>query len=133
MLAAIFELIFSLLLEFVFEAVFEGLAEVGLDSFAKARRSKTVGPAVRGLTYVVVGGLLGLASYFIFPGHVFQNIFLRVGGMVLSAISMGLVLCLVSWFISRKDRNEPFWSTEKFLHGVIFGGSYSLTRALVVG
>ena len=133
MLAAIFELIFYFVIEIVFEAIGEMLAEGGLNVFGKARESRTVGPIFRTLTYVVVGSLLGILSYFVLPVHIVQSSFLRAAGSVISIVSMGFMLCLISWVISRKDRHEPFWSTEKFIHGVVFGASYSLSRAFAVG
>ena len=133
MLAAILEMIFQVVLEFVFEAIVEILSELGLNVFEKTSKSKTLSPVLRGVTYLVVGTLLGVLSYFVIPVHVLQNTFLRIVGMILSPISMGLMLCLVSWIVSRKDRNEAFWSTEKFIHGVVSGASYSMARAVAVG
>ena len=133
MLAAIFELIFQLILELVLEAIIEILSEIGLNFVEKARESKTIGPVLRCFSYIVVGVLFGILSYFVLPVHVMPNTLLRVIGMILSPVSMGLLLCLVSWIVSRKDRNEAFWSTEKFIQGAVFGISYSLARALAVG
>ena len=133
MLAAIFEVIFQIVLEFVFELVAEIVSEIGLNFLEKARQSKTIGPIFRAVTYIVVGVLLGLLSYFVIPVHILENSAVRIFGMILSPISMGLMLCLVSWFVSRKDRGEQFWSAEKFIHGVVFGASYSIARAFAVG
>lgn len=133
MLSALVEVLLQFLLEIVFSSVGEILSEVGFDLFEKARESRTVGPVFRGSTYLVIGCLLGVLSYFVIPVHVLQSSLLRAGGMVLSVISLGLLLCLVSWFVTRKDLGESFWSTEKFIQGVVFGASYSLTRAMVVG
>jgi len=132
MLAAIFEVIFQFVLELVFEAIVEILSELGLNFFEKARKSKTIGPVLRGFSYIVVGVVFGILSYFVLPVHIMPNTVLRVVGMILSPGSMGLLLCLVSWIASRKDRNEAFWSIEKFIQGAVFGISYSLARTMAV-
>ena len=133
MLASILEFLFQIVLELILDVIVQILAEVGLNFLEKVIKSRTVSTILRGITYLVVGILFGILSYFVIPAHVLQNSVLRVAGIILSPIAMGLMLCAVSWFISRKDRNEPFWSTEKFIHGVIFGASYSLTRAVSIG
>ncbi len=133
MLAAIFEAIFQVILEIVFEIIGEILSEVGLNIFERGREFRSVSSVFRAFTYLVVGTLLGILSYFVQPFHLVENMSLRIIGMILSPISMGLMLCFVSWFIYRRDRNEAFWSKEKFIQGVVFGVSYSYTRIIVVG
>src|SRR4051794_30542304 len=113
MIAALVEIIIEILLEALFEGILGSAFEIGLSQLEKAPRSARLGPVFRGLIYVAVGVLAGIISYFVLPAHLFTNTFLRIAGMITSPISMGLVVCAVSWFISRKDRNEPFWSTEK--------------------
>ncbi|MGE3466400.1 MAG: hypothetical protein AB7J13_05655 [Pyrinomonadaceae bacterium] len=132
MLAALFEFIAELFIEVVLEGAVEILSEYGFDYFDKARGSRTFGPILRGVGYVLIGGILGVLSSFVIAARVVEYPALRVVGAIVSPLSMGLMLCLVSWFISRKDRHEPFWSTEKFIQGVLFGLSYSLTRAFVI-
>ncbi|MFN0139301.1 MAG: hypothetical protein ACKVQW_04345 [Pyrinomonadaceae bacterium] len=129
----VFEIVLQFILDIAFTAFGEAAAEAGLNSLEKSLKHRTIGKVLRGVTYVVVGALLGIMSYFFLPIHVFQSQSLRLALMIVSVVSMGFVLCLVSWIMTRKRLNESFWSTEKFIHGVVFGMAYSLTRAWAVG
>lgn len=126
------EALLSLLFELIFEGLGEILAELGFDLFEKAKSSRTLGPVLRTAFYVVFGILLGICSYFVLPVHVVENQALRILGMFVSIAGAGAMLCGVSWFVSRKDRNEGLWSTSKFIQGVCFGAAYSLTRAVAI-
>lgn len=133
MLSALVEFIFSFLLEFVFESVFEALAELGIDALEKARTSPVLGPVVLVLFYVVLGLAIGGLSSYILPVHIIDSPILRSTSSVVSSIGSGVVLCGVSWFVIRKDRNDSFWSTAKFIQGVAFGLAYATSRAVLVG
>ena len=133
MLSALVELIFGFVIEIVFEAIGEVLSELGFNLWENSQGIPMISPILRGITYVVVGVLLAIISYFIMPVHVVDNRVLRIAMAIASIVSMGFMMCLVSWFVVRKDRYEPLWSTEKFVHGIVFGASYSITRAFVVG
>ena len=131
------EIIFEVVIQIVFEvvcwAVAEVVAEIGLNSLEKITRTKTIGPVLRGFTYASVGVLLGIISYFVLPNYVFQNSAIRVAGIILATILMGLMACLFGWATLRRKLSLPFWSTEKFVHGVVFGASYFLSRGLAIG
>lgn len=126
----IVEIIITFVLDMVFSGIGETATEAGLNSVEKKLESHSISKILRGFTYAVVGILLGIISYFVFPTQVLHNQILRVIGIIISIISMGLMLCFVSWLMTRR---ESFWSTEKFIHGVVFGAAYSVTRALAVG
>jgi VIT1/CCC1 family predicted Fe2+/Mn2+ transporter len=132
MLAAIFEAILQLVLELLFETVGEVLSELGFNFFDKARRSATWNPVLIGAGYAFFGALLGLLSHFVLPHYLSPILALRVAGFVISPLFMGLMVCWVSWFVARRDRNEKFFVIDKFLHGLVFGVSYSIARAFVV-
>lgn len=132
MLGAIFEGIFQIVLELLFEVAGELLSEIGLKSFENARRSATFGPLLFGTGYVVFGGALGALSYFILPRYLIPVTWLRTAGFIVSPLFMGLMLCLVSWFVTRKDRGEGFFAIDKFLYGVVFGVSYTVARSVVL-
>jgi hypothetical protein len=132
MIAALAEFVVSFLLEFLLESVVESAAELGIYSLEQGRRSPSVGPIMRMALYLILGAALGFLSTYLVQVHVIRISGLRVALMLFSPISMGLMLCLTSWFIYRKDRHQPFWSTQKFVTGAVFGAAYSLSRAFFV-
>ena len=129
MLTALVELIFEFVIEFLFEAMGEVAAEFGVSSWEKARGNKTFNSIILVVGYAAFGAILGLTSYFVLPQHLNFSRELRIASLVISPLGTGFILCFVSYFISRKDRNEPFFSLAKFVQGIVFGLSYSLTRA----
>ncbi|MFZ1701215.1 MAG: hypothetical protein WBO10_14200 [Pyrinomonadaceae bacterium] len=96
MLGAFFEFVFEIIIEFAVGLVVEVAAGSGFHFLEVARESKTFGPIVGVVGYVIMGAVLGLLSYFLIPVHVLQNNVLRIAGMIISPILMGLSLCLVS-------------------------------------
>jgi hypothetical protein len=132
MLTAVVEIIVAFVLELLAESIVELGAELGIHALDRGVRSKTAGPFLAAIFYGVVGITLGYFSSIVFPGRVVESPYLRIGLMAASAVSTGLMLCLISWFIYRKDRNERFWQAGKFVTGVIFGAAYSLSRSFFV-
>lgn len=129
MLSALFELIIEFVVEIAFETIGEVLSELGFNFWEKARASPTINPILMVVVYAIFGAILGSISYFVLPGHLNFGVEFRIVSLAISPLIMGFMLCAVSYFISRKDRNEPFFSAAKFVQGVVFGLSYSLTRA----
>lgn len=121
MVAVILEIIFELL----FEVGGEVVSEFGLSAYGKTRNSNSI---VVGFGYAIFGALLGLLTYSVFPHYLIQNEALSILTRLTSPIFLGFMLCLISWIISRRDRGEGIFRLDKFIHGIVFGVAYSLTR-----
>lgn len=131
-MSLIVEILFELVFEFVLEFVVEILVESGLYSAELRSKSRTPSPVTVAVGYAVIGGVLGALTVLLLPGYLIGDEVLRAGWRLLSPIALGLSLCLVSWFIKRRDLGEGFFRLDKFIQGVVFGVSYSVVRYLLI-
>jgi hypothetical protein len=128
-----FEVVFELIFELLFELVGEIIAALGFHAFDKARSAAAANPIWGSVKYALMGSILGLISYAVLPGYFVTNSALRWGSRIVSPLILGFMLCLVSWFIKRKDVGENLFRFDKFAAGVVFGIAYSATRYLTLG
>jgi hypothetical protein len=132
MIEALFEIIFEVVVDVIFGVVFEALSEAGIYAYEKSNANRVLNPVVGVAGYLLLGIIVGLASAEFFPGHLRIADSARLAGRIISPFALGLTLCLVSWFISRRDVGEPFFSLGKFVSGFVFSSSYTLTRWYVL-
>jgi hypothetical protein len=126
----IFEIVFGFLAE-LFLAVFgEALAEFGLHAISEAPNTRPWRRVLVGFLYAAGAVGLGILSLQFFPLLVFQNCAIPVLHFVFSPILAGLALCFVSWAINRGINQTGFFQLQKFVYGVTFALSFSVTRAL---
>ena len=128
MIEAIFELVFSFFGELLLETVGEVLLEYGFHGTASAISEGTGNKHFMGLVYAAGGAVLGWLSLMMFPKMVFSHGSFTVFYFVVSPIVAGLVLMTVSWLIDRGINNSRWLQPAKFVFGVIFALSYSLSR-----
>jgi len=130
MIEAIFEVIFSFVGELVLEIVAEVLLELGFHGTADRVSRGTKNRFLLGLAYALFGGVLGFASLYIFPKIEFANAVLPVLYFIASPLIAGFALTTVSWILDRGIGNSKWFQLDKFVFGVVFAMSYSLSRVL---
>lgn len=128
MIEAIFELIFGFIGELVLETIGEVLLEYGFHGTAARISQGTSNKLILGAVYAAGGAVLGWLSLLMFPKMVFLHASFTVFYFIVSPIVAGLVLMTVSWLIDRGINNSRWLQPAKFVFGVIFALSYSLSR-----
>lgn len=128
MVEAIFELIFSFFGELFVEIVVEVLVEVGFHGTAERISGGANNRLLLGLAYAAFGGVLGFGSLYIFPKIVFADAALPAFYFIASPIVAGFALTTVSWILDRGIGNSRWFQPDKFVFGIVFALSYSLSR-----
>ena len=114
----------ELLFEFVIQFVLEILVEIGAHTVKRDR--EPMHPAVSVAGYVLLGGLLGWASYLIFPQHLISHPYTRIANLVITPLAVGLALGAVgAW---RSKRGTDLVRLDKFAYGYAFALAFALVR-----
>jgi hypothetical protein len=120
-------LVGQFLLEILLQLLFEILAEFGLRSVREAMRPSTPPQPLLGLAgYIVLGGLLGGVSVWLFPHKFAVPIWLQVANLVVSPVVMGLVMVGVGRW--RASRNQQAILLHKFWFGLVLAMIFALVR-----
>ena len=123
----IFEILFYLFAEVILAFIGEGIAELGLESVARAIRGKGIDRSFGAFWYVILGAVLGFVSLWFVP-RVYGSSLLPIFTFIVSPLVSGLGLCLVSWIINHGINEHRFFQASKFFYGVLFALSFSITR-----
>ncbi|CAN7444436.1 hypothetical protein [Rhizobacter sp. LjRoot28] len=118
------EFLIEVLGEFLFQAVGEVLLNLGAHAVAEPFR-RHADPWLAALGYLILGGLLGVASLFVVP-HLLVGTPWRVANLVLTPIAVGgLMAALGAW---RARRGEPLLRIDRFACGYLFALAVALVR-----
>lgn len=119
------EILFELLLELVFQLFGEVLVELGLHTVAEPFRQRPkVWVAVLG--YLVLGGLVGALSLWMFPGHLTRDGWPRLLNLVVTPVLAGLAMTLIGRWRAR--RGEPVLRIDRFACGYLFALTVAVVR-----
>lgn len=114
----------ELLFEFVIQFVLEILVEMGAHILKRNR--SPVHPAIAVMGYLLLGGLLGGISYWIFPPHLIAHPYARIINLVVTPVAVGLALGAVgAW---RSKRGKELVRLDKFAYGYAFALAFALVR-----
>jgi hypothetical protein len=122
----IFELLFEIFGEFILQFVFEALSEVGLHAFGKSSARRPSSPWLAVAGYVVLGGLCGALSLWLFPTFFVRSHAGRGISLVVTPVLAGAAMALVgAW---RRQRGQELLRLDKFAYGYAFALSMAAVR-----
>lgn len=123
------EVVFEIILQFFFEILlqlfFEFLAELGFRSLKRVVR-KTRGPIFSMVGFVLLGGLAGWISLWLFPNYAIGDPMLRDINLMVTPIAAGLVMMLIGKM--RSKRGEELVRIERFGFAFAFAAAMALVR-----
>ena len=127
----IFEIIFYVVGELLLTVIGEALAELlGLHSISNRMSHRQFSGLFFGFLYAVAGFALGALSLKFIPLLVIGGASVSIAYFVVAPVLAGLALCLVNWLMNYGiDDRAPFFQAKKFVNGVLFALTFSLTRA----
>lgn len=119
------ELLFQIIGEVVLQIVFEALAELGLHSLAEPFR-RPPNPWLAAFGYANCGAAAGGLSLLAFPSHLVSSPGMRIAGLIITPIAVGLLMCAMgAW---RARRGEQLLRIDRFAYGYLFAVSLALVR-----
>jgi hypothetical protein len=123
----IFEILFYLFAEVLLAFIGEGIAELGLESLARAIKGKGIDRSFGAFWYVILGAALGFVSLWFIP-RVSGSSLLPIFTFIVSPLASGLGLCVFSWIINHGINEQRFFQPSKFLYGAVFALAFSTMR-----
>lgn len=114
----------ELLLEFVFEI----LLELVFSAIGEAALRKSHRPVVGAISSVVLGALVGIASYWLWPHHFLVSQTARTVNLVFAPLFVGTVLGLRGYLTA-----QPRFLVKSAVNGVLLAGTIGLIRHLAIG
>ncbi|MFG6467590.1 hypothetical protein [Roseateles sp. BYS87W] len=115
----------ELLLELIFQVCGELLVELGLRSLAQPfQRQPNVWVAALG--YLLLGGLVGAVSVWLFPGHFTREGWPRLLNLVVTPVLAGGAMTLIGLWRAR--RGEPLLRIDRFACGYLFALAVAVVR-----
>jgi hypothetical protein len=126
----IVELVIGFFTEIVLTVFGEALVELGLHSVTEGAGGKRWKRFFYAIWYALAACLVGYVSLSVMPLVVFGNRAIVVLYFVVAPLIAGLSLCLVSWIINRGINDRSFFQPAKFVYGVVFAFTFSLTRTI---
>jgi len=118
------EFLFEMVGEFLLQAILEGLVELGFHSLAEPFR-KPPNPWLAAVGYALFGAMAGGISLLLFPDHLVRG-HLRVANLVVTPIAVGLLMCVMGIWRSRRD--QPVLRIDRFAYGYVFALLLALVR-----
>jgi len=112
---ALIEYVFGALLDLLFRAIREVVTKSEIES-----------PGLARLGYVLLGGLSGGLSVFLFPHRIIHNPRMPGFSLVVSPVIVGLLMALTGSVLRR--RNKKVTRIESFEYGLAFGLGMALIR-----
>ena len=122
-LLGLLELFGELLLQLVLECLFEA----GLHGVEKVyRRPKPVSPWLASLGYLLLGGIAGAISLWIFPRLFIASDVVRLLNLLLVPLGSGAVMAAIG--VWRRKRDKPVIRLERFAYGFLFALAMAAVR-----
>jgi hypothetical protein len=117
----------QLLLELLLQLLFEILAEFGLRAVREAMRpSKSAHPLLGLAGYILLGGVWGGVSVWVFPHKFAVPIWLQIANIVASPVIVGIAMVGVGRW--RAQRNQQTILLHKFWFGFALALAFALVR-----
>lgn len=122
----IFELFFEIFGEFLIQLIFEALSEVGLHVLKKSSQRRPSSPGLAVVGYVILGGLCGALSLWLFPNFFVQSHVGRAVSLVVTPVLSGGAMALLgAW---RRRRGEDLLRLDRFAYGYAFALAMAAVR-----
>lgn len=121
----IFELLFEVFGEFIIQFVFEALAEVGLHLFRRSSERRPLSPWLAVAGYVLLGGMCGALSLWMFPNFFVKSHLGRAISLVVTPVVAGTAMALLGAWRRRRGQ-EPLR-----LDGFVYGYAFALAMAAI--
>ena len=122
-------ILLEILLEILLPVLIELVSEFGFyQAYKTVRNPFRNSKLIEGTGYVVVGGMLGAASVFIFPQSFIGHYDLRILNLIITPILAGLAMMAVG-SVRRKKGQEPIL-LDSFTYGALFAFSLQIVRFL---
>ncbi len=119
------EILLQILGELLIQLVIEALTELG---FHRATVRKPMSPVLAGAGYLGLGALLGGISLLIFPTSFIENETLKLLGLFLIPLLLGLLMLMIGTFRHRWGRLRV--GIETFTNGFLFAFGVAFVRFL---
>ena len=126
----ILELVIGFFSEIVLTVFGEALVELGLHSVSEGAGGKRWKGFFFAIWYALAAAVIGWLSLSVMPLMVIGSRTVVVLYFILAPLFAGLGLCLVSWIINRGINDRNFFQPAKFVYGVVFALTFSLTRTI---
>jgi len=129
-MAIIFEIIIGLIAEIIIQIIIEGLLFFGFDSLAGSFKEYKIANKYLAITgCFLLGGIVGLISYSIYPHPIVKSTFFPGISIIISPVFVGLVMKKLGDVRIKSGKRISILLT--FLGGAVFAFAYALVRFLL--
>ena len=127
----IVEIIIYVVAELLLTVIGEGLVELGFHSLSERQSGRASRRLFYGFLYAVAGIVFGALSLKVIPLLMVGGKAVSIAYFIVAPVLAGLALCFVNWLMNYGiDDRAPFFQLKKFVYGVLFALTFSLTRTI---